>query len=382
MGKMAYDMDMPSSLPFSQAFDYASGVIGERFQNPFWRLKELILGKKMRTAVKEVKRFGDEIVSAAIQRREEKHPGGIAKEEEDKAAAGKKQHSHLIDFLLDHFPSQRAVIADAAMNYLSAGRDTTAQSLTWTFYLLLRNPACIAPLRSELHTIFHNNSGGPASPCPSSLAEESNGSITTPTYATLNNTPNCLPYTSAVFNESLRLFPPVPIELKECTSPTTFPDGTSLPAGAIVMWIPWAMNRSHSLWGNDTDDFRPGRWLLEHGNNDNDANTNDRVQENKMPVLTRPAHEFPVFNGGARTCLGRRVAEFLGVAVIAAIMGRGYEFTEVDGLGGEKGNGNDRRGGKLEEKKSQNSLTLPMEGGLWVKVRKRNASAGRRSNVQ
>lgn len=35
IGNVAYDMDIPASLPFGQAFGYASGVIGDRFQNPF-----------------------------------------------------------------------------------------------------------------------------------------------------------------------------------------------------------------------------------------------------------------------------------------------------------------------------------------------------------
>lgn len=61
-------MDMPASLPFSKSFDFASGATGERFQNPFYKLKEFVLGAPLRKAVFEVKTFGSRIVSAAVQK--------------------------------------------------------------------------------------------------------------------------------------------------------------------------------------------------------------------------------------------------------------------------------------------------------------------------
>jgi hypothetical protein len=62
-------MDMQASSTFSEAFDFASGAIGERFQNPFWRLTDLFLGARLRRAVSEVKRFGRSIVAVAVQKR-------------------------------------------------------------------------------------------------------------------------------------------------------------------------------------------------------------------------------------------------------------------------------------------------------------------------
>ena len=320
-------MDMPASLPFSKAFDHASGAIGDRFQNPFWKLKELFLGAPLRKSFSEVKRFGKDIVSSTVAKRQ-KSSATL-----DKPA--KEVHplqNNLINSLLDHI-SDHQVVADAAMNYLSAGRDTTAQSLTWTLYLLLRHPQHQPLLIQELTRSF-----------PSASRASSLQSIT---YDHVQ--PASLPYTHSIFMETLRLYPPVPFELKECTAPTTFPDGTWLPSGSVVIWVPWAMGRSHGIWGEDADEFRPNRWLNAAGSIN----------------LQKSAFEFPVFNGGPRSCLGQRLAELLAVAVLARLTWK-YKFSEVleAKLGGC---------GVAGERKSQNSLTLPMAGGLPVHVERRGS---------
>ncbi|KAL8638941.1 MAG: hypothetical protein Q9228_003954 [Teloschistes exilis] len=325
MGKVAYDMDMPASLPFSRAFDYASGVIGDRFQNPFWRMKELMFGSRFRRAIFEVKRFSSNIVSSTVEKR---RTNRISTEKSvDKVDL---LQNNLINSLLDHI-SDHQVVEDAAMNYLSAGRDTTAQSLTWTLYLLLRHPTHQVKLVEELTVVF--------SPKPASqiLGDVSYDHVQ----------PTSLPYTHSIFAETLRLYPPVPFELKECTIPTTFPDGTYLPRGSVVIWVPWALGRSHDIWGGESEEFKPERWLDSSG----------------AIGLQKSAYEFPVFNAGPRSCLGKKLAELLAVAVLARLIWR-YEFSEVL----EKALGGCGIGG---ERKSQNSLTLPMEGGLPVRVKRR-----------
>ena len=103
-------MDMPASLPFSKSFDFASGAIGERFQNPFYKLKEIVLGAPLRKAVFEVKTFGSRIVSAAVQKRQD----------QSRNKSIDPLQNNLINSLLDNI-DDLTVVADAAMNYLSAG---------------------------------------------------------------------------------------------------------------------------------------------------------------------------------------------------------------------------------------------------------------------
>jgi cytochrome P450 len=141
--------------------------------------------------------------------------------------------------------------------------------------------------------------------------------------------PASMPYVMAVFYETLRLYPPVPFEMKQCEQATTLPDGTFLPQHTILIWCTWAMNRSRLIWGEDADMFKPERWL-ENGN-----------------LISKTAFEFPVFNGGPRTCLGKKMAELVAVQVIATLVFK-FDFKAVDD----------------QERISKNSLTLPMEGGL------------------
>ena len=329
MGNVAYDMDIPASLPFSQAFGFASGAIGDRFQNPFYKIKEFLWGAPFRKAVLEIERFGDSIVSKAVRVRK------AADELMKSPRTPKPLQNNLINSLLDHIDDLR-VVADAAMNYLSAGRDTTAQSLTWAFYMIMRHPSVQEQVLKELQVAFPD-------------------AIRKIPLCFDNIQSGILPYTMAVFNETLRLYPPVPVELKECTADTTFPDGTWLPSGSVVMWVPWAMNRSKQIWGEDADEFRPERWL-----------TLD-VQTKQPTLVNKSAFEFPVFNGGPRACLGKKMAELLAVFVLASLVWN-YEFTEIL---------DERHGGSGEGKQrvSQNSLTLPMEGGLPCSIRSRHCES-------
>lgn len=290
-------MDMHADDDFTKAFEYASGKTGERFQNPIWMITELFTGHRFRQAISQVKAYGNSIVTHAIVSRASKRPLETTSRDEEVSGS-------LIYSLLDALDDTR-VVADAALNYLSAGRDTTAEALTWAFYLLMRNPEAFDHLRKEVD-----------------LDTEL--------------TANAQPYAMAVFYETLRLYPPVPFEIKQCEQATILPDGTHLPKSAVVFWSIWAMNRSHVSWGSDSELFRPERWL----------------HEGKL--VNRTAFEFPVFNGGTRMCLGKKMAESIALSVIVKLV-KQFEFQSI----GE------------QERVSKNSLTLPMEGGLPCKVVRR-----------
>lgn len=303
-------MELDASSPFTQAFDYASDCIGLRFQNPLYRITELFSGSRLRSSIIEVKRFGRSIVANARKRRS--HAAFESLITDQPVVFGS-----LIDSLMETF-SDPTIVADSALNFLSAARDTTAQSLTWMFYALARHPQFTSTLQPNLSQLLNSSQ-------PLRVADLQ---------------PNQIPSLIAIFYESLRLYPPVPFELKQCSNPVVLPDGTALPSGAVIVWSIWAMNRAVEVYGADAHNFRPTRWLDDQGK-----------------LIYRSAGEFAVFNGGPRACLGRKMAEVMAAWVLVHVLGE-FEFEEVKGCEGE-------------ERRSKNSLTLPMEGGFPCFVKKR-----------
>ncbi|KAK1759769.1 cytochrome P450 [Echria macrotheca] len=315
MGKMAYNMEMHADDEFSKSFDYASGGTAERFQNPLWPVTEIFLGAKLRRSIKTVKSFGRRIVASAV---EDRRTQKVHDQNHDESKLDQISGS-LIQSLLDAIPNEE-MVADAALTYLSAGRDTTGQALTWTFYLLMRHPRVVDRIRQEVEKRFADEEISPAE-------EQFDPTIFTAA---------SMPYAMAVFYEVLRLYPPIPFEIRQCMQDAALPDGTVLPKESILVWCLWAMQRSKLTWGGDADTFRPERFL----------------DDGKL--VSRSASEFPVFYGGSRTCLGKKMAEAIAVQVIPT-MAWLFDFAPLDD----------------KERVSGSSLTLPMLGGLPVTVRPR-----------
>lgn len=203
----------------------------------------------------------------------------------------------------------------------SPGRDTTAQALTWTFYTLMGQRYVVGKLRQEIRRLLDDHDATPDS-------KDFDSTIFTPM---------AMPYTMAVFYEVLRLYPTIPFQMKQCEQAATLPDGTFLPKSSILLWSLWAMNRSKLTWGDDAGSFKPDRWLVDG------------------KFVSKSTSEFPVFNGGPRTCLGKKMAEAVAVQVIATMIWM-FDFMPAD----------DR------ERVSKSSLTLPMDGGLPCLVRARS----------
>lgn len=311
-------MEMHADDEFSKSFDFASGETAKRFQNPLWPVTELIFGAKFRKSVKIVKDFGRRIVTNAVEDRadQKSRKGSPAVDGEEKLD---QISGSLIQSLLDAIGNEQ-MVADAALTYLSAGRDTTGQALTWTFYLLMKHPHVTSKIREEVAQLLKSQDLPPTS-------ENLNPALFTPA---------SMPFSMAVFYEVLRLYPPIPFEIRQCQEDVALPDGTFLPESSVLVWCIWAMQRSELTWGDDADEFMPERFL----------------EDGKL--VSRNASEFPVFYGGARTCLGRKMAEAIAVQVIPT-MACSFEF--VPAYEGERA--------------SQTSLTLPMEGGLPVTVKER-----------
>jgi cytochrome P450 len=115
-----------------------------------------------------------------------------------------------------------------------AGHETTANSMAWSWYLLSQAPEAEAKLHAELASVL-------------------NGRL-----PSLADVPK-LVYTRAVFEEAMRLYPPVPILPREALRDEYF--GTFyIPRGSIVLVVPWLLHRNRKYWDRP-DHFIPERFL-------------------------------------------------------------------------------------------------------------------------
>jgi cytochrome P450 len=118
-----------------------------------------------------------------------------------------------------------------------AGHETTANSLAWTWFLLSQSPDAEDRLHRELAAVL----GG--------------------RLPTLADVPKLL-YTRAVFEEAMRLYPPVPILPREALRDEEF-QGMRIPRGALMLVVPWLLHRNRKYW-DKPDHFVPERFLPEN----------------------------------------------------------------------------------------------------------------------
>ncbi|GAB1522864.1 Protein kinase alk2 [Rhizoctonia solani] len=244
------------------------------------------------------------------------------------------------DTLLDHlvqFTDDISVIKDELINILVAARDTTAATLTFAVYILAENPKIMDKLRSEVL----GRLGTSNHPTPEDFKE--------------------MKYLRAVINETLRLFPAVPVNERTAVKSTVLNSGEKkyyVPAGATIPYSVLHMHRRKDLWGPDADEFDPERWL------------DDRL---KKYVTPNPFIFLP-FNAGPRICLGQQFAYNETSYFLSRLLQRVESFELVpeaypagtlppaDWKNGE--------GRKVYEKIWPKShLTIYCNGGLWIRMK-------------
>jgi cytochrome P450 len=167
---------------------------------------------------------------------------------------------------------------EAATLFL-AGHETTAATLAWAWYLLSQSPATAARLRAEARAVL--GEGGRAA-----------GHADLP----------ALPYARAVVEETLRLYPPIPMLAREAQRQAVVA-GHRIPRGGIVMAVPWLLHRHRRLWTRP-DHFAPERFLPGGS------------------AEGRPRHAFIPFSLGPRVCTGAAFALAEATIVLASLARR------------------------------------------------------------
>ena len=250
------------------ALRYASN----RFQSPFDlpRWLPTPANRRFREAVATL----DGVVLGLIQARREAGPG----------------RGDLLDLLLtaeDAETGERMTdeeVRDEVKGIFGAGHETTANALTWTFALLSEHPATAATLRSEVAGVL-----GGRRPTGDDLPR--------------------LPFTRQVFEEALRLSPPVPVVARRVVGATTLGD-YDLPAGSRVLLSISNIHRHPTFWP-EPDVFDPDRFSPER-------------------AAERHRAAYLPFGAGQHLCIGNSFALMEGPLLLATIAQR-YDLRLVPG---------------------------------------------------
>ena len=171
-------------------------------------------------------------------------------------------------------------LRDEVMTIFLAGHETTANALSWTYYLLGKNPHAARRMYAELDEVLGRGE-----------------TSRRPTMEDLR----ALPYTRAVFEESMRLYPPAWI-LARSPIEDELLDGYHLPAQSRLFISPYVLHRHPDFW-EDPEGFDPERFLGER-----------KAKQHKFAYMP--------FGGGPRFCIGQSFAMMEGVLVLATLSRR------------------------------------------------------------
>ncbi|WP_298358405.1 cytochrome P450 [uncultured Litoreibacter sp.] len=197
-------------------------------------------------------------------------------------------------------------MVDQVAIFFLAGHETSASALAWTLYLL------------AMHPDWQDR-----------LADEAKALERGPDVAVMSK----LRLSRDVFREGLRLYPPVPMMVREASCPENFRD-RDIKKGAQIVVSPWHLHRQERLWDNP-DGFDPTRWGTENGK-------------------TCQRDAYIPFSSGARVCPGAGFAMFEGPLILSMLL-RAYRFDLVDG--------------KVPVPVAH--LTVRAKDGIWLRVSKR-----------
>mmetsp|Transcript_102457 Transcript_102457/g.181990 ORF Transcript_102457/g.181990 Transcript_102457/m.181990 type:complete len:517 (-) Transcript_102457:50-1600(-) len=305
-------LDDPSS-PFLASFDHAQKACYFRFvlPPPVWKLLRFTGVFTEKGSLRHFRLLDD------YSRKVVKELSARAKED------GNAGPSFVGLFLQDGVEKgerhSEKYLRDMVLNFLLAGRDTTAQALSWAIYCISGHPEVEQKIMQELHDV---------------LGKQGEAEVDGPSYEQVSK----LAYLQAVVQESLRLYPSVPCDSKVAIKDDTLPDGTFVPAGAVVQFNPYVMARDKELWGENAAEFWPDRWL--------------EMKEPPSPYL------YAVFNAGPRECLGKRLAYLEMKACLANFMLGVSLQPEIP----------------RDEVLPSASLTIGMSSGLLCTARRRTSS--------
>lgn len=300
-----------SSNRFMKAFDDSNNLVFWRYADLSWRIKRYFnigFEASLRQNIVVI----DNFVYDLIQRKREQMRIG-------KLDGGKEDilSRFLIESNTDPGNMTDKYLRDITLSFVIAGKDTSAGTLTWLFYMLCKHPLIQEKAAQEVRAATQTESNLCTDDFHDKLTE-----------AALDK----MQYLHAALTETLRLYPAVPVDGKAAAEDDILPDGFEIKKGDGVNYMAYAMGRMTSIWGEDAEEFRPERWL------------DNGVFKPESPFI------FTAFQAGPRICLGKEFA-YRQMKILAAALLYFFRF---------------RLANENEEATYRVMLTLHMSKGLHL----------------
>ncbi|KAI3458241.1 hypothetical protein Pfo_014904 [Paulownia fortunei] len=299
---------------FSKAFDEASEMTCYRYVDISWPIKKFFnVGSE--ATLKKCMKVVDGFVYKVIQSKIEQ----ISKPNQD--LSGNK--GDILSRFLEMNETDPKYLKDIILSFIIAGKDTTASTLSWFFYMMCKHPFIQEKIVQEVREAAKLKEHSSIDEMAKSITEEALDKMQ---------------FLHAALSETLRLYPAVPADGKMCFSDDTFPDGFSVKKGHLVSYVPYSMGRMKSLWGEDAEEFRPERWLDENG-----------------VFQQESSCKFTAFQAGPRICLGKEFA-YRQMKVFASVLLSAFSFKLAD---------------EHKPVNYRTMLTLQIDGGLHLRASSR-----------
>ncbi|KAF6160306.1 hypothetical protein GIB67_019075 [Kingdonia uniflora] len=226
---------------FAKAFDDASLNVYSRFADPFWKIKRVLNIGSEASLRRNIKVIDDFALSLIETKRIQ-----MKIEMDNKCAKKDLLSRFLIESETEEEKKTDRYLRDVILSIFKAGRDTTADTLTWFFYMLCKHPLVQEKVVTEVREVMQGF-----------------GNLSIDEFMELitDEALNKMPYLHAALTETLRLYPATPLVRKSAMEDDVLPDGFTIKKGDGITYTPYAMGRMKYICGGDAENFRPERWI-------------------------------------------------------------------------------------------------------------------------
>lgn len=287
-------------VAYKKAFEDIEETICQRHFQPesWWKLKSWLQIGGEKKLTKSLKVF-DDITYQCIASKRRELTSGTQIQKDDEANSLDALTSYLKQEekqkQMGSITSSDQFLRDTILNLVLAGAGTLSAGLTWFFWLVATHPTVETKILEEIKLNLIEK-------------QDEKGRFFN------SNEVNKLVYLHAALCETLRLYPPAPINHRSSSEEDILPSGHRMKPKQRILLFFYSMGRMEDIWGEDCLEFKPERWINSDGGG----------------IIKVSPYKFTAFNGGPQSCLGKNMS-FIEMKMVAATMLWNYRVEIMEG---------------------------------------------------